>query len=74
MQGGGGDGRQALLGHIHLPQGPRQGQGTTQGVDGVCGGQAGLCVAHAGRGHPHRFGDEPLAIGAGIEVVAHRVG
>src|SRR2546425_543284 len=74
VQGGGGDGRQALRGHIHFPQGPRQLQDATQAVYRVRCRQTGLCVAHAALGDTDRFGDEPLAIGTGLEVVPHRVG
>jgi hypothetical protein len=74
VQGGGGDGRQALRGHIHFPQGPRQLQDATQAVDRVCCRQTGLGVAHAALGDTDRVGDEPLAIGTGLEVVPHRVG
>jgi len=40
----------------------------TQAADRVRCRQTGLCVAHAALGDTDRFGDEPLAIGTGLEV------
>ena len=65
---------QTIFRDVHFPQGAGQAQFPAQGIHSLGRRQSGLFVGHSTLRHTDGFSYKALAVGAGVQVVAHGVG